>query len=161
MNSDAEKSKTNWKSRMVVIVVAILIFLVTLAALQIDDWSRDLTTNTATTSKDARNPLMRPTEVNMTVAEAEELVRRCAQRLSAWEFVERIEQEDENSIELHLTRTSGVFQFVDDVHVEITRTDDHSLIHIRSASRVGKGDLGQNPRNVRTLNNEIRTLAGE
>ncbi len=44
--------------------------------------------------------------------------------------------------------------FLDDVHVAIESTDDGSILHIRSASRVGRGDLGVNQRRVR------RYLAG-
>jgi uncharacterized protein (DUF1499 family) len=39
--------------------------------------------------------------------------------------------------------------FLDDVHVAIEATDDGSILHVRSTSRVGRSDLGVNARRVR------------
>lgn len=53
---------------------------------------------------------------------------------------------------IHLTATSGVFGFVDDVAVRVSAVPDgHSRIDVRSRSREGKSDLGVNARRVRAL----------
>lgn len=45
-----------------------------------------------------------------------------------------------------------LFGFVDDLEVEIRDTGEgRTAVNVRSASRVGKGDLGQNARNVARL----------
>lgn len=44
-----------------------------------------------------------------------------------------------------------VMGFRDDVHVMITSDQEGSLLHIRSASRVGKSDLGVNKRRVKKI----------
>lgn len=44
-----------------------------------------------------------------------------------------------------------VFRFVDDVTVRVAAAGDGSEVNVRSASRVGKWDFGQNARNVRAL----------
>jgi uncharacterized protein (DUF1499 family) len=54
---------------------------------------------------------------------------------------------DENF--LHVEFRSAVFRFVDDV--EFLFDDEHKVIHIRSASRVGYYDFGVNRRRVEEL----------
>jgi uncharacterized protein (DUF1499 family) len=44
---------------------------------------------------------------------------------------------------------SRIFRFVDDVEIAFSKTE--SLIHIRSAARIGRGDLGVNRRRVREI----------
>jgi len=50
---------------------------------------------------------------------------------------------------LHATFTSRIFRFVDDV--ELRRDMDNGLIHIRSASRVGRSDFGVNRKHVEQM----------
>lgn len=47
---------------------------------------------------------------------------------------------------LHFTFTSLIFRFVDDVEFELDETKN--IIHVRSASRVGRSDLGVNAKRV-------------
>lgn len=54
-------------------------------------------------------------------------------------------QQDDGSY-LHATFTSPVFRYVDDV--ELRLDEDHGLIHIRSASRVGRSDFGVNRKRI-------------
>lgn len=44
-----------------------------------------------------------------------------------------------------------VFRFRDDVHIAITETGQNTLLHIRSASRVGNSDMGVNRRRVKKI----------
>jgi uncharacterized protein (DUF1499 family) len=53
--------------------------------------------------------------------------------------------------ELHATRSTGLFRFTDDVKVRIVERTSGSEAYFESASRIGKGDLGQNPRNLSEL----------
>ena len=53
---------------------------------------------------------------------------------------------------LHVIFTSGLFRFKDDVEFE----QEGDLVHVRSASRVGYGDLGANRKRVEA----IRSLLG-
>lgn len=58
-----------------------------------------------------------------------------------------------------LTRRTRVFRFVDDVHVIAEPTPDGTRLLLRSASRVGKDDLGQNARNLQELITALDTKA--
>jgi hypothetical protein len=49
------------------------------------------------------------------------------------------------------TRTTRLWRFVDDVYLLCRERDGRTLVEVRSASRVGKSDLGQNARNIKEL----------
>ena len=57
----------------------------------------------------------------------------------------RIEEEADGY--LHVVFTSGLFRFKDDVEFE----QEGDLVHVRSASRVGYGDLGANRKRVEAI----------
>lgn len=59
----------------------------------------------------------------------------------------RITTEEENYI--HAEFTSALFRFVDDVEFYFDRANN--TIHVRSASRVGRSDLGVNRKRVETI----------
>jgi len=56
----------------------------------------------------------------------------------------------------HFTFTSATLQFVDDV--EFLMSDDRQSVQLRSASRLGKSDLGANEKRIKELNT---VLSGE
>ena len=150
------KSKVSWKSRMLVGISAIVIFLITLVLLQVDNWSRDFSENHAETAADAKDPLLRPQVLSVPIEKAETTVRETARQIPRWEFAER-KTWDNGQVWLYYTRKTLVFRFVDDVIIKLIPTnDDSTTIELESQSRIGKGDLGQNPRNIKEF---VRALA--
>jgi uncharacterized protein (DUF1499 family) len=137
-------------SSLAIVVVASVLVL----ALQVEDWRRDLVTNVAETDPAHPDPLLRPLTVSLSVPETVALVERSVRSLPRWQVTGA--NGDSAAAELHLVRTSRLFRFGDDVTVWIDRRAAASVIRARSASRVGKGDLGQNPRNLRQLMQAIR-----
>ncbi len=66
--------------------------------------------------------------------------------------VERMEivETDEGAMVITATRTTKLLGFVDDMTITISPvTEFVTEVNVRSASRVGKGDFGQNARNIR------------
>ena len=57
--------------------------------------------------------------------------------------------------ELQAVATTRVLRFKDDVTVRIRRKDGLTEVDVRSRSRVGKADFGQNARNVRAFQAEL------
>ncbi|QIN82609.1 DUF1499 domain-containing protein [Rubrobacter tropicus] len=53
--------------------------------------------------------------------------------------------------ELKAVRKTRLFRFRDDVKIQISADETGSRADLTSASRIGKGDLGQNPRNLKEL----------
>lgn len=64
----------------------------------------------------------------------------------------RIQQERDDY--LAATFSSAIFGFVDDVEIRVDRANN--LIHLRSASRVGRGDGGVNRKRVEQLKKSYR-----
>jgi len=59
---------------------------------------------------------------------------------------------------IHAEFTSAVFRFVDDVEFQID--PDTRLVHFRSASRVGRSDLGVNRERMEALRAAFERSAG-
>ena len=55
--------------------------------------------------------------------------------------------------------TSSVFRFVDDVEFYFHRADDKKVIvHIRSASRIGRSDFGVNRERIEKIRNALQII---
>ena len=84
-----------------------------------------------------------------------ELALDAASGLARWQLVEQ--NESGGIIQLHFVRATPLWRFKDDIRVRIApAAGGGSLLTAESRSRVGKGDLGQNPRNLRELLGAIR-----
>jgi uncharacterized protein (DUF1499 family) len=66
--------------------------------------------------------------------------------------------------EIRAEATTRLFRFVDDVVVRCAEQNGVTVVNVRSASRIGRGDLGQNARNVRAffdaLDSQLRDRTG-
>ncbi|AHY46318.1 Protein of unknown function (DUF1499) [Rubrobacter radiotolerans] len=72
------------------------------------------------------------------------------ERLPRWSFKKGIVSGEDSG--LRFVRRTRVFGFKDDVTARVTALGtEGSRLEARSASRVGKSDLGQNPRNLKEL----------
>lgn len=118
------------------------------------DWKRDFTTNVAETTAGAADPRLRPLELARPLDDAAALIVAAAADLPRWEHLGRAEAD--GAVRLSFTRTTRIFRFVDDVTVSIEDRGTVRVVHARSASRVGRGDLGQNPRNIAELFAAVR-----
>ena len=116
---------------------------------QMEDWKRDLSSNVATLDAGSPDPRMHPPIVPESVQEVQAKIIGWADQTPLWS-VESSDSTDQEA-KIHLTRTTRVFGWVDDIHVLVRAEDDGTHVDAESRSRVGKGDLGQNPRNLRAL----------
>ena len=48
-----------------------------------------------------------------------------------------------------------VWRFMDDILIRVRVRGDDAVVEVRSASRVGRGDFGQNARNIRSFLQEL------
>jgi uncharacterized protein (DUF1499 family) len=125
----------------------------------VEDWSRDLAINYAATSDDAKDERLRTLEVPLRPADLAALVTKSAQSLPRWELAEQNQAGD--VILFHFVRTTGLVGYKDDIRVRIEPAGEGSRLSAESRSRVGKGDLGQNPRNLRELLGQVRAILPE
>ena len=61
---------------------------------------------------------------------------------------------------IHATHRTGLFRFVDDVHLRLEPIANGVKLHARSQSRLGKGDFGQNRRNILGLFDAVKQQLG-
>jgi uncharacterized protein (DUF1499 family) len=108
---------------------------------------RWLTRNWAETSSPGDPP---PLELSLPAGDALALVQRVVGGLPRW----RIESVDPAAATLHATRRTRLWGFVDDVAVRLEAVPGEparSRVHVRSKSRVGAADFGENRRNILEL----------
>jgi uncharacterized protein (DUF1499 family) len=101
--------------------------------------------NVAVTSDGASDPRLRPGTFAGPPEQVRSRVLQAIGTLSRWRVA------GQNGPVVWATRTTRLFRFVDDLFVLVERRGDSSVVLVRSASRVGKDDLGQNRRNIAEL----------
>jgi uncharacterized protein (DUF1499 family) len=57
--------------------------------------------------------------------------------------------------EIRAGAATRVHRIADDVTIRLVERNDAAVVHVRSASRVGRRDVGQNARNVRAFFAEL------
>ena len=72
-------------------------------------------------------------------------------RLSRWQMTSYHPEQGEIKAEAR----TRLLRFIDDVTVRVEERDGMTVVNVRSASRVGRGDFGQNARNVRSFFEEL------
>lgn len=120
----------------------------------IEDWSRDFTSNSAKLDPDSELPLRRPFRVNGSVGEATDRIQQWVDAMPRWSVVSV--EDNESARTIKLTRTTRLMRFVDDVTVRLEPAGSQTKINAESCSRLGVGDLGQNPRNLEEFVSGVR-----
>jgi len=115
---------------------------------------RDFTVNHAELDAEAEDPSLRPVSLPEAPCKVADQIESWAGTESRWNVESRKEANDE--IHLHLTHTTRILRFVDDIRVRLVGEGEHTRVQAESQSRIGKGDLGQNPRNLKRLTEVLR-----
>ena len=108
-----------------------------------------LTRNWADTDEPGSTVL--PLELPWPPTEALQRVESAVARMPRWAVV----AVDRTAGTLTATRATRLWRFVDDIRLRLEATERGSRLHARSQSRVGKGDFGQNRRNLVALFNAL------
>ncbi|QDV41549.1 hypothetical protein Enr13x_13920 [Stieleria neptunia] len=144
------------------VALAITLAIIVSVVMRVDDWGRDWTQNRARLDPAATRPGLRPVQLDGTVQDAAERIRQWTETNSKWDWVSE-DQAGDDRLTIKLTRTTPLMRFVDDIDVELTANPDGQaptrpgvIVNATSQSRVGKGDLGQNPRNLIELTTALR-----
>lgn len=143
-----------WLYVVLGILAVLIVGPIVVLSLYVNDWSRDLSTNHAETTQNNPNPLLHPLTIPGERDSATAIVTNAIVQLDNWS-IESITTEGKRTI-IHATRTTKLFKFTDDIRVYLNDVDDGVQVTATSQSRVGKGDLGQNPRNIAELMKRVR-----
>lgn len=101
--------------------------------------------NFAATSPAATDTRLRPRVLALPPAAADDRVAGAIAALRGWRVVGR------GDGVIQATRTTRIFRFVDDISILLEPAAGGTAISARSGSRLGRGDLGQNRRNLAEL----------
>ena len=124
----------------------------------IDDWSRDFTTNYSVITEASKDPDLRPVIFERPADEVVDAIQEAAGRIKNWEFIGAAQMDGSTMVVFE--RTSRVWRFKDDIILRVEDLGDRCKLGGESRSRIGYGDLGQNPRNLRRILVELRTVLG-
>jgi uncharacterized protein (DUF1499 family) len=105
--------------------------------------------NDVETGKTAGYPDLKPRTYDAAPDRIYKLVREIAETSGGWKLSGH--GSGPGSWSVQTIRTPRPLPLVYDVHVKITRQGSKALVSVRSSSRSGKWDLGQNARNIREL----------
>ncbi len=77
--------------------------------------------------------------------------------LERWEVADR----DRSQRRIEAERTTRLLRFVDDITIRVEPVTEYvAQVHVRSASRVGEADFGQNARNIEEFFDELDERLG-
>ncbi len=146
-----------WVLAIVGIVLAVILS-------RVDDWSRDFSMNFARTDESSVD--LKPLRMEGTPTQARDRVRRSVADLRNWQWIDETKSDAADAhIVVNLVRQTALFRFRDDIQVSIVaepaaaaggNSSPRVVINMVSRSRLGKGDLGQNPRNLKELIKKIK-----
>ena len=105
--------------------------------------------NMVETGRTPEYPDLQPREYAASEQRVTEALKAAAGRLSRFAFVGA--GRGPGGSEVHYVASTRVLRFKDDVNVRIRREGAKTKVTVRSKSRMGTMDFGQNARNVREL----------
>jgi uncharacterized protein (DUF1499 family) len=94
----------------------------------------------------AAYPDLAPLRLEATLAETTRRAEAAIGELG-WE----ITNSDPSGGTLEVTKTSGIFRFVDDIAIRLRPDGTATIVDVRSKSRLGRGDLGANAGHIRAF----------
>ena len=137
------------KRRVLLVILSVVACVLMSIFARLDNWKRDLTTNYARLDASSPDPSLRTLVLPSSRDEVADRLERWASNMPRWSVESR--QENGSELQVHLTHRTALFRFIDDIHVRLTEQEGGTRVDAESRSRFGKGDLGQNPRNLREL----------
>ena len=112
--------------------------------------------NDITTGESADYPELKPRVYPQAPDRVYEYVIQAARSLPRWSVVRR----DPAARTVHVHVTTYLFGFIDDVTARVEPVEGGSRVVIRSRSRIGKGDLGENARHIAALQRRMDEMLG-
>lgn len=105
--------------------------------------------NDVETGKTPEYPDLQPREYRASPEAVTRSVKRAIGQLRGWRLIG--EGKGPVGVQIQAVRTTRVFRFEDDVTIRIRSEGGRTRVYVRSRSRLGRSDFGQNARNIREL----------
>jgi len=116
------------------------------AALLPENRGRDMTYSPSNIGRQRKAyPDLKPLALNAPPESAYEAALNAAKRMPRWTILAA----DAAARSIEAVASTGLLRFKDDIVIEVRPNGSGSTLHMRSKSRVGKGDLGANAERIR------------
>ena len=116
--------------------------------------------NVVATGRTPEYPDIQPRQYSAGRDRVSDAVLRAVSRMPRWTLISSPSGQGDFRVEAK----TMLLRFVDDVTIRIAEQGGATTVNVRSASRVGRGDFGQNARNIRAflleLDRQMETGAG-
>ena len=110
-----------------------------------------MTTNDITTGVTPEYPEIKPRQYPQSVETVYRVAGNSIRRMSRW----KVASEEPAAWKVQAEARTAVFGFTDDVTVWVEPQASGCRVMVRSHSRIGRGDLGENARTIRALQREM------
>ena len=128
-----------------ILAVAVLILLVLFA---LRAWPL---INVVETGRTPEYPDITPRVYRVSTDRVFDAALHAVHRLPRWSLVSSRPETGEIRVEAKTL----MLRFVDDILIRVTAGGETAVVAVRSASRIGRGDFGQNARNIRAFFDEL------
>ncbi|MSQ77373.1 MAG: DUF1499 domain-containing protein [Nitrospiraceae bacterium] len=115
------------------------------------------TINIVETGKTPEYPDVVPRQYPTAKGRVFDAVLHAVSRMPRWTLVSSRPEQGEIRVEA----STRLFRFVDDVVVRCAEQNGVTVVNVRSASRVGRSDFGQNARNIRAFFDALDSQLGD
>ncbi len=103
-------------------------------------------TNIAETSENAE---LKTRRYQTDLSAASEAVKKIIPTLSSWGLKWKLTESETRNDSAIIKAEVPVVMFTDDLEVKLVQKENEVIVNVRSASRIGKSDFGENARHIR------------
>ncbi len=134
------------------LIVVLVLFVAAILFVGRTFYPDNIAETTADGGKKSLKTRVYKTDVESLSKAVKEIVPRLSTYGSSWKIVDEAESGASKTIEIEVP----VVLFTDDLEVKILgKADNEVVVNVRSVSRVGKSDFGENARHVRKFLSEL------
>ncbi len=112
--------------------------------------------NVVETGRTPEYPDLQPRRYSLSLDRVFDGALHAVHRLPRWNLI----SQDSPTGEILAEVETRIFRFVDDVLIRVSGSDGTVVVEVRSASRVGRWDFGQNARTIRAFFKELDQQVG-
>lgn len=117
--------------------------------------------NIAETSETSENAELKTRRYKANLQTTAEAVKKIIPTLSSWGLKWKLGESKMENDQAIVTAEVPVVIFTDDLEVKLEQVENEVIVNVRSASRIGKSDFGENARHIRQLFSRLDKKLGK
>lgn len=117
--------------------------------------------NIAETSETSENAELKTRRYKTDLGAASDAVKQIIPTLSSWGLKWKLGESKMENDSAIVKAEVPVVIFTDDLEVKLEQVENEVIVNVRSASRIGKSDFGENARHIRQLFSRLDEKLGK